>query len=71
MCIHSYTVPTNEVLAFANRMIRIYEGLESEASESRMRVTITLLQLELGDVVAVCPLPSILFFVTVLCLTKK
>lgn len=48
----SYTVPTNEVLAFANRMIRIYEGLESEASESRMRVTITLLQLELGDVVA-------------------
>jgi hypothetical protein len=48
-----YTVPLQEVLAFANRMLRIYEGLEAEASVCRMMVTITLLQLEGGDVVAV------------------
>ncbi|CAE7644465.1 snpC, partial [Symbiodinium microadriaticum] len=47
-----YTVPTQEVLSFAARMLRVYEGLESEASLCRMMVTITILQLELGDVVA-------------------
>lgn len=47
----SYTIPTLEIVEFCNRMIRIFTGLEAEASKCRMMLTITLLQLELGDVV--------------------
>lgn len=42
-----------QIVEFCNRMIRIYTGLEAEASKCRMILTITLLQLELGDVVGV------------------
>lgn len=48
-----YSVPMVEVFSFANRMLRVYEGLQSEASLCRLMTTITLLQLEGGDVVAV------------------
>eukprot|EP00602_Paraphysomonas_sp_CaronLab_P001215 CAMPEP_0185020322 /NCGR_PEP_ID=MMETSP1103-20130426/2920_1 /TAXON_ID=36769 /ORGANISM="Paraphysomonas bandaiensis, Strain Caron Lab Isolate" /LENGTH=403 /DNA_ID=CAMNT_0027551151 /DNA_START=12 /DNA_END=1223 /DNA_ORIENTATION=+ len=48
----SFKIPSDELLSFANRMLRLYDGLDSEASLCRMMVTVTILQLETGDVVA-------------------
>jgi len=42
-----------QIVSFCNRMIRVFSGLEAEASKCRLFLTVTLLQLELGDVVAV------------------
>ena len=49
-------------MLFANRLLVVYDGLEMEASACRLRVTITLLQLEAGDVVAVSLFSSLSLF---------
>jgi hypothetical protein len=49
----SYRIPIEEIIAYANRLLRVYEGLDMPVSGCRMRVTITILQLETGDVIAV------------------
>ena len=43
-----------QIVGFCHRMVKMYAGLGLDASKCRMLLTITLLQLEIGDVVAVC-----------------
>jgi hypothetical protein len=49
----SCLITAMQIVCFAGRMIRVFSGLEAEASKCRMILTVTLLQLEMGDVVAV------------------
>jgi hypothetical protein len=46
-------VTSKELLGFAEHMRKLFAGMELEASKTRIMATITLLQLEAGDYVAV------------------